>query len=182
MKRILQAAYYAAQKHSQQRRKEIAATPYINHPLEVAKLLAEVAEVTDDSIIIAALLHDTLEDTATLAEEIAQLFGAEILAYVVEVTDDKSLSKNERKRLQIERASTLSDGAKLIKLADKISNVRSVAYTPPQEWPFIQQQEYVAWAYLVYEGLRGVNLQLDALFLNEHCQAIELIHKRLIGA
>lgn len=179
MKRILQAARFAAEKHSRQRRKGIEATPYINHPLEVAELIIDIGNVADEDVIIAALLHDTIEDTETEAEEIAARFGTTVLNYVLEVTDDKTLPKAERKRLQIEHAPTLSIGAKYIKLADKISNVRAVTYTPPQEWPLIQQQEYVEWSYKVYAGLRGVNVELEDLFIQEYQNGLQLIRQRL---
>lgn len=178
MKRILEAANYAANKHAQQRRKGIEATPYINHPLEVAHLLISVGEVYNENILVAALLHDIIEDTETQPEELAQQFGREVLAYILEVTDDKSLPKQERKRLQIANAPALSEGAKLIKLADKISNVRAVICTPPQEWPVSQQHEYVEWASVVCEGLGNINLQLQLLFAKESYRALKVIQKR----
>jgi len=178
MKRLLQAAHFAAHRHSCQRRKGVEATPYINHPLEVAAIIANVGNVTDEEIIIAALLHDTIEDTETEAQEIATHFGTAVLGYVLEVTDDKSLPKEVRKRLQIEHAPHLSVGAKYIKLADKISNMRAVTYTPPQEWPTVQQQEYLEWAYKVYEGLLGVNAPLEALFIKEYQNGLEVIRQR----
>jgi len=179
MKHILYAANFAAKKHAQQRRKGIEAIPYINHPLEVALLIADVAGVNDNDIIIAALLHDTIEDTETTAQEIETLFGTAVLNYVLEVSDDKSLSKVKRKQLQVERAASLSKGAKYIKLADKISNVRSVTYTPPQEWPIAQQHEYVEWAYQVYLELKGINMPLETLFEQEYAYGLKLIKLRM---
>ena len=130
IKLILRAAAFAARKHRDQRRKDAEASPYINHPLELARVLAEVGEVTDSATLCAALLHDTIEDTDATQEELAREFGAEIAALVVEVTDDKSLAKAERKRQQVEHAAHLSPKAKLVKLADKISNLSDVATRP----------------------------------------------------
>jgi guanosine-3',5'-bis(diphosphate) 3'-pyrophosphohydrolase len=158
---LLKALSFSAQKHRQQRRKDGEASPYINHPIQVAQLLWEMGKVTDMIVIIAALLHDTLEDTATTAEEIAQLAGPDILALVQEVTDDKSLPKLERKRLQIAHAPHLSKRAKLLKLADKICNVYDVTHFPPQNWSLDRRREYLDWSQQVVAGLRGVNVDLE---------------------
>jgi len=120
---ILKAAYFAAQKHRDQRRKDKEASPYINHPLRVAMLISEIGKVQDEEIIAAALLHDTIEDTDTISADIEMQFGLRILELVEAVTDDKSLAKEERKKRQIEHASELPKDAALIKLGDKISNV-----------------------------------------------------------
>jgi guanosine-3',5'-bis(diphosphate) 3'-pyrophosphohydrolase len=124
--KLLQAISFAAKKHSPQKRKGADGEPYINHPVEVANLLANVGKIKDIDILIAAVLHDTIEDTETSAEEITNLFGAEVCGMVLEVTDNKSLPKAERKQKQIEHAPHLSTGAKQIKLGDKISNIRDV--------------------------------------------------------
>jgi guanosine-3',5'-bis(diphosphate) 3'-pyrophosphohydrolase len=165
--KILNAALYAAKKHSGQKRKDDV-TPYINHPLEVAALLADVGGVTDEDLLVAALLHDVVEDTPTEPEEIASIFGAAVRGYVAEVTDDKSLPKEERKRLQIEHAPSLSKGAKQIRLADKISNIRDLTNAPPKDWSCDRKVEYFVWANRVFEGLRGANRELEDLFLEEH--------------
>src|SRR5262249_43597128 len=128
--RLLQAIDFAAQKHSGQRRKSADAAPYINHPLRVARLLAEVGGVEDEEVLIAAVLHDTLEDTPTPPDELEAAFGPAVRRLVQEVTDDKSLPKAERKRLQVAHAPGLSPGAALIKLADKIANVHDLAHAP----------------------------------------------------
>jgi guanosine-3',5'-bis(diphosphate) 3'-pyrophosphohydrolase len=150
---ILKAAKFAAEKHRKQLRKGAESTPYINHPLEVARMLAEDGKVEDASIIAAALLHDTIEDTETTEEELLHHFGQEITSMVLEVTDDKSLEKNERKRLQIEHASHKSPGAALIKLADKISNVRDVGGSPPSHWDIQRRVDYLDWASAVVGAL-----------------------------
>ncbi len=162
MNRILQAASFAATKHSGQRRKNAAAAPYINHPLEVAEHLSSVGGVTDEDILIAGLLHDTVEDTDTTREEIAGLFGENVASLVMECTDDKSLPKLERKRLQIVNAPHKSPGAKQVKLADKTCNLRTLVDDPPADWPLQRQREYFEWAEKVVAGLLGHNEALDA--------------------
>lgn len=161
---ILRAAAFAARKHRDQRRKDADASPYINHPLELARVLSEVGGVTDAATLCGALLHDTIEDTATSEEELSQLFGAEIAALVSEVTDDKSLPKAERKRLQVEHAATMSDKAKRIKLADKICNLTDVASSPPADWSLERRRDYFDWAKQVIDRLRGVDAALEAAF------------------
>jgi guanosine-3',5'-bis(diphosphate) 3'-pyrophosphohydrolase len=161
MNRILQAAVFAAHCHSQQRRKNAQATPYINHPLEVAHHLSSVGKVVDEEILIAALLHDTIEDTATEREDIVELFGERVAGLVCECTDDKTLPKSERKRLQIVKAPGKSSGAKMIKIADKTCNLRSMLDDPPVEWSKQRQYEYFVWAEKVVRGLLGVNEALD---------------------
>jgi GTP diphosphokinase / guanosine-3',5'-bis(diphosphate) 3'-diphosphatase len=161
---LLQAASFAAKKHRSQKRKGSDGEPYINHPLEVANLLANVGKIDDYEILIAAILHDTVEDTETTAEEIAKLFGETVSGYVMEVTDDKSLPKSERKLKQIEHAPHLSNGAKQIKLADKISNITDVTNNPPHDWSLKTRIEYVNWGEKVVAGLRGVNADLENYF------------------
>jgi guanosine-3',5'-bis(diphosphate) 3'-pyrophosphohydrolase len=161
---LLQATRFAADKHRYQRRKGEDATPYINHPIEVADLCANVGGVTDIGTLVAAVLHDTVEDTETTPEEIEALFGAEVRALVEEVTDDKSLPKPERKRLQIEHAPDLSPHAKGIRIADKISNVLDITHNPPAGWSPKRKREYLERAYKVVEGCRGVNQGLDRWF------------------
>src|SRR5437762_7741677 len=161
---LLKALHFAAHKHRDQRRKDVEASPYINHPIEVAEILARVGGVTDLVILQAAVLHDTLEDTKTTPEELEAAFGPEVRRVVEEVTDDKRLPKLERKRLQIEHAPHLSARAKQIKLADKISNVRSVTQTPPADWPLQRRREYLDWTEQVVAGLRGCNASLESLY------------------
>ncbi len=162
---ITEAMLFAAQRHVDQRRKGAAQEPYVNHLAEVAMLVAKVTGGRDPSLVIAAMLHDTLEDTPTSSGELATLFGEDVAGLVQEVTDDKSLPKAERKRLQVENAPSKSNRAKLIKLADKISNVRAMTISPPQDWSLERRRAYVDWAEAVVEGLKGVNSALENEFL-----------------
>jgi len=162
--KLLQAISFAAQKHAAQKRKGADEQPYINHVLEVANLLANVGKIEDYDVLIAAVLHDTIEDTETNAEEITELFGAKVCGMVLEVTDDKSLPKARRKELQIEHAPHLSNGAKQLKLADKISNIRDVTENPPDGWSDERRIEYVNWGERVIDGLRGANANLETHF------------------
>ena len=161
---LLQAIHFAADKHREQRRKDVDASPYINHPIEVAETIARVGQVTDLVVLQSAILHDTIEDTMTTGDELEALFGAEVRRVVEEVTDDKHLPKAERKRLQIEHAPHLSQRAQLVKLADKISNIRAVTETPPANWPLERRLEYLHWTERVVAGLRGCNAPLEALY------------------
>ena len=167
---ILTALHFAADKHRDQRRKGAEASPYVNHLIEVAELLAREGEVTDVITLQAAILHDTLEDTETTPAELDARFGVEVRRIVEEVTDDKQLSYAERKRLQIAHARHLSERAKLVKLADKIANLRSLLHAPPVQWSLKQKREYVAWSDRVGEGLRGCNRQLEESFDAEVAQ------------
>ncbi len=164
---LFQAFRFSADRHRNQRRKDSLKSPYINHPIEVAQLLWDVGHVRDVNILVAAILHDTIEDTGTRPDEIRETFGEEVLSLVLEVTDDKSLPKAERKRLQIENASHKSYGAKLIKLADKCSNVRDLVAMPPENWSLERRQEYLLWTEQVVEGLRGTNAKLEEYYDQE---------------
>jgi (p)ppGpp synthase/HD superfamily hydrolase len=161
---LLRALHFAAGKHQDQRRKGAEASPYINHPIEVAELLARIGGISDIVTLQAAILHDTLEDTLTTPQELEAAFGPEVRRLVEEITDDKQLPKAERKRLQIEHAPHLSARAKLVKLADKISNVRSIIQTPPAEWPLGRKQEYLDWSARVVAGCRGCNPALERAY------------------
>ena len=161
---LLTALTFAARKHRDQRRKDAEASPYINHPIEVAELLARIARVDDVTVLQAALLHDTVEDTQTSPDELEREFGSAVRKLVEEVTDDKTLPKLERKRLQIAHAPHLSPRAKLLKLADKICNVRDVMYTPPKTWDQRRRVEYLDWAARVVAGCRGTNRTLERHF------------------
>jgi guanosine-3',5'-bis(diphosphate) 3'-pyrophosphohydrolase len=161
---MLEALQFAALKHRDQRRKDLEASPYINHPIALANILWREGGVTEPAIICAALLHDTIEDTETTAAELRKHFGRKIASIVMEVTDDKALEKAERKRAQIEHAPHLSREAKLVKLADKISNVRDMAASPPAHWPMRRRREYFDWAEKVVDGLRGVHPALEKIF------------------
>lgn len=164
MSQLLRAVKFSAEKHKSQRRKGAEGSPYINHPIAVAETIWTVGGVRDLSVILAAILHDTVEDTETTFAEIEEHFGLEVRSLVQEVTDDKSLPKAERKRLQIEHAPHLSTGAKQIKLADKIYNINDVAFAPPADWPHQRRAEYLTWAENVVNGLRGSNKPMEELF------------------
>jgi GTP diphosphokinase / guanosine-3',5'-bis(diphosphate) 3'-diphosphatase len=161
---ILKAAQFAARKHKDQRRKDAAASPYINHPLALASMLWEEGRVEDAVVIAAALLHDTIEDTETAYDELRGQFGDEIAEIVAEVTDTKWLKKTSRKRLQVSKAARASRAAKLVKLADKISNLRDIIASPPSDWSMDRQREYFDWAKNVVDQLRGANARLERRF------------------
>ncbi|MBA4183841.1 MAG: HD domain-containing protein [Acidobacteria bacterium] len=175
--KLLEAINFAAKKHSTQKRKGADEQPYINHPLEVLNLLINVGKIEDYNVLIAAVLHDTIEDTETTKEEITELFGADVCEMVLEVTDDKSLPKAERKQKQIEHAPHLSRGARYIKLGDKISNIRDVSENPPDGWSDERRLEYVEWGEKVIDGLRGVNENLENYFDELVLAAREAIEK-----
>jgi guanosine-3',5'-bis(diphosphate) 3'-pyrophosphohydrolase len=162
--RLLKAIAFAAEKHRRQRRKDAEASPYINHPIAVATVLAVEGDVADEATLLAAVLHDTLEDTKTSVAELEEHFGPEVAGLVREVTDDKSLEKDERKRLQIEHARDSSPRAKQVKIADKVCNVRDIAVSPPADWPPERRREYLTWSERVVAGCRGVNPKLDHAF------------------
>jgi GTP diphosphokinase / guanosine-3',5'-bis(diphosphate) 3'-diphosphatase len=155
---------FAARKHTAQRRKGEAHEPYINHLAEVALLLAEATEGEDLNLVLAGLLHDTIEDTETTYEELAGEFEEDVAGLVREVTDDKSLLKAKRKELQVQTASQKSDRAKMIKIADKISNLLSILQSPPAGWSEERKREYFEWADRVVNGCRGVNRPLEDKF------------------
>ncbi len=164
MSTVLRAAEFAADEHREQKRKGKMERPYVGHCIEVARIIAEIGEVDDADILAAALLHDTIEDQETTPEEIRKKFGSATEGMVLEVTDDESLDKNERKRLQVIDAPHKSPGAKLIKLADKISNVREIGVDPPTDWDRDRRLEYYAWATEVVNALGTVNPQMEELF------------------
>jgi guanosine-3',5'-bis(diphosphate) 3'-pyrophosphohydrolase len=161
---LLKALDFAAEKHRDQRRKGVEASPYINHPIQVAEVLATYGEVDDLTTLMAAILHDTIEDTDTTETDLEELFGRAVAEVVSEVTDDKSLPKQERKRLQVEHTPHLSDRAKQIKIADKTCNIRDIGLRPPADWDEARQKEYFDWAESVVAGCRGVNRKLEDYF------------------
>ena len=161
---LIEAAMFAAEKHRDCRRKDVEATPYINHPIKVASLLAGAGKIDDVEMLQAALLHDTVEDTPTEPEEIEARFGRAVRDLVMELTDDKKLEKQERKRIQIEKAPHLSAQAKVIKVADKTANLSDIVDSPPVGWSMQRLQDYVRWSATVVEGCRGHNESLEALY------------------
>lgn len=168
---LAHAADYAARQHIGQRRKGERAEPYINHLTEVAALLAEATGGDDVTLLAGGLLHDTLEDTDATYEDLTQRFGPEVAALVAEVTDDKSLPKEERKRLQIDKTPSKSRRAKLLKIADKTSNLRSMVDSPPRGWTPERLRDYVGWAEQVVRSCRGLNAKLDAAFDKAYADA-----------
>ena len=161
---LARAYHFAAVRHTSQKRKGKAGEPYINHLTEVAELVAAATGGEDIDLIIAAVLHDTIEDTGTTRAELGREFGPHVAELVAQVTDDKSLPKGERKRLQIEHAPHLSWGAKVIKLADKTANLHSLKKSPPAEWPSDRVEDYIAWSKRVVAGCRGTNAWLEQRF------------------
>jgi len=158
---ILKAAHFAAQKHRDQRRKDEDASPYINHPISVAKIISEIGNVEDPEVLAAALLHDTIEDTETTIDELIDNFGERVCSLVQEVTDDKTLPRLQRKQRQIDHAKEISEGAALIKLGDKISNVTDITNTPPTNWDSNRRLEYFEWAEKVINNCPKVNEKLE---------------------
>jgi GTP diphosphokinase / guanosine-3',5'-bis(diphosphate) 3'-diphosphatase len=172
---LLRALSFAAAKHRDQRRKGNHQAPYINHPIEVATLIATVGGVDDVAVLQAAILHDTIEDTDTTAEEIEREFGQDVRVLVVEMTDDMSLPSDERKLTQVRRAGGLSSRAKLIKLADKIANVGDISRHPPEDWTRERRARYFEWTASVIDQVRGTNAALEARYDEVLRQAREII-------
>ncbi len=173
MEGLINAVNFAAQKHAGQRRKNKTQDPYINHPIEVMNLLAK-AKVTDVRALMAAVLHDTVEDTGTSLQEIEKEFGKEVASIVMEVTDDKSLTKLERKKLQIEHAKTISYGARLVKIADKISNLSNLLTDPPVSWSKEYIIGYAVWSHEVVSNMPVIDPFLEEQFFG--------IIKKIVGA
>jgi len=183
---LLARAYeFAARMHSGQTRKGLAAEPYINHPCEVAALLAQACGGTDTVLIAGGVLHDIVEDTAATQDDLVSQFGDEIAALVMEVTDDRSLPKAERKRLQIGHAATASPRAKMLKLADKTCNLRGLVVSPPADWPHARREAYIDWCELVVVGCRGHNVWLeetyDAALLEARAALAEELRAQNVG-
>jgi len=166
--RLLDAAMFAAQRHRDQRRKDAEGSPYINHPLSVARLLSVEAGVTDVEVLMAALLHDTIEDTKTTEQELLTRFGERVAGIVLEVTDDKSLPKEQRKELQISHAGLKSTEAAMVKISDKICNLRDVAENPPTDWSTKRRVEYFEWAEQVVSRLPELDVKLRQLFTSAY--------------
>ena len=163
--RFVKALAFASRKHSQQRRKDAEASPYINHPIALVSILTVEAGINDFDILCAALLHDTIEDTRTSVEELVETFGRPIASLVQEVTDDKRLPKAERKSLQVEHAAHLSPKARFVKIADKIANLRDVADNPPTDWSLKRRQDYFDWAKQVVDKIRNPPTGLLSMFM-----------------
>jgi guanosine-3',5'-bis(diphosphate) 3'-pyrophosphohydrolase len=169
METVLRAAAFAAEKHRNQRRKDEDASPYINHPIQLAYILVQ-ADIEDPVVLAAALLHDTIEDTQTTLDELEIVFGYEIANIVAECSDDPSLSKLERKQAQIDHAAAISHKAKLVKLADKIANVSDINGAPPAGWSLERKREYFDWAKKVVDRMRGAHAALESRFDAEYAK------------
>ena len=163
---VLKAAERAAHWHAAQRRKGTAQEPYINHLIEVARLVAEATDGGDANLVVAALLHDAIEDQPVSRAAIVAEFGEDVAALVVEVTDDKTLPKQQRKRLQVEHAPSLSSRAAILKLADKTSNLTALTVSPPADWNAARRLEYVQWGRDVAARLKVENAWLQERFAN----------------
>jgi (p)ppGpp synthase/HD superfamily hydrolase len=172
VRRILEAARFASEKHARQKRKGHAAEPYINHLIEVAQLIAASSDTLDINLIMAGLLHDTIEDTGVTASELERRFGSNVAGLVLEATDDKSLPKETRKALQVETAPYKSPRGQTLKLADKVSNLRSLLTSPPAEWSEERKLQYCKWARQVVQGFTSPNSFLMAEFNNTYAELV----------
>ena len=161
---IFNAVIFAARKHQGQVRKDERGSPYVTHPISVAQVIFEIGKVRDTQTLIAAILHDTIEDTPTTHQEVKENFGEDILSVVLEVTDDKSLEKMKRKRLQVSHAPQLSHQARMIKIADKLVNCGDILVSPPNGWLIQRRREYIQWGADVVSQIRGTNPGLEAAF------------------
>ncbi len=164
MDELFDAIIFATKKHQGQVRKGAKHLPYITHPLAVAQLIVGIGKVNDRDTLTAAILHDTIEDTITTPEEISKLFGEEVLSIVLEVSDNKSLPREVRKKLQVEHAPQLSYPARLIKWGDKIDNCRDILNDPPEDWSLKRLQNYIQWGFDVLAKIRGTNAPLESTF------------------
>ena len=162
--KIIKACIFAANKHHGQIRKNLEGSPYITHPLLVAQIIWQIGGVADTNILVAAILHDTIEDTETTHAEIKETFGKEILDIVLEVTDNKNLPKDDRKRLQVVHASDKTYPARIIKWGDKLVNCRDILNSPPRDWPLERRQNYIQWAADVLFMMRGTNDAIESAF------------------
>jgi len=160
---FISALAFSATKHRDQRRKDVEASPYINHPIALVDVLVNEGGVLNWDVLCAALLHDTIEDTQTTEDELLKAFGKNITSIVLEVTDDKALPKEERKLQQIAHAPHSSHEAKLVKLADKICNLRDILASPPSGWDVKRKQAYFEWSAAVVSGIRGSNSKLEKI-------------------
>ena len=160
---IFEALSFASVKHREQKRKD-GASPYINHPINVADMMVRIGGISDPEVLAAALLHDTVEDVGVTEDELKEIFGERVASLVMECTDDKSLPKARRKELQVEHAPHKTPDAKSIKIADKISNINDIMVRPPSDWPMERIIAYLDWAEKVVSGLRGQNPPLEKLF------------------
>jgi len=163
--KLLEAMEFAAEKHKFQRRRGFDKLPYVNHLIKVANILLECGE-QDLDLLLAALLHDTMEDTDATQQEVSSRFGKDVLSLVLELTDDMDLPYNERKQIQVDKASHLSEQAKILKIADKLCNIRDIMLYP-LDWSEQEKLEYIKWSEVVVDQVRGANKKLETLFDQE---------------
>jgi guanosine-3',5'-bis(diphosphate) 3'-pyrophosphohydrolase len=161
---FLKALHFAADKHRDQRRKDESASPYINHPIYVAQILTDIGGIDDVEVLCGAILHDTVEDTETSMNDIELAFGLRIARIVEEVTDDKLLPKQARKKAQIDHARHISREGALVKVADKIANIRDIASNPPNDWSMQRRKEYLDWAEKVVSRCKPESPELVSYF------------------
>ncbi len=161
---FIEALHFAAEKHKYQKRKGTNPPPYINHPIKVVRTLWEEGQVRDHEVLVVALLHDTIEDTETLPEELTQRFGQRVCNAVLEVTNDWRIPREQLKQKQIDDAPFKSVVAKQVKLADLICNIRDIQDDPPYRWTKTRRMGYLLWAEEVAAGLKGCNPHLDTYF------------------
>jgi guanosine-3',5'-bis(diphosphate) 3'-pyrophosphohydrolase len=176
--RVLSAAIIAAEAHRNQRRKDKVGTPYINHPITVAALASTVTSDTD--IVVAALLHDVVEDTILTLDDVEQFCGKYVADIVGEVTDDKKLPWAERKQAQIDHAPHLSDAAAIVKVADKIANVSDLR-SPEASWSLERRLQYATWAAKVVNSITNAPEALVATFNDTFVKAIQYIEEQQNG-
>jgi guanosine-3',5'-bis(diphosphate) 3'-pyrophosphohydrolase len=158
---VLDALFFAAKAHKDQRRKS-SGEPYVNHLIEVAQLLASLADVQDQTTLQSAVLHDSVEDTVITGNELQERYGSEVLKLVLQLSDDKSQPKDVRKALTVDKIGSKDPRAQCIKIADLISNLRSL----PDDWPTERQKQYLDWAKAVRNNISvQVPHKLDAMFL-----------------
>jgi guanosine-3',5'-bis(diphosphate) 3'-pyrophosphohydrolase len=174
---LLDALAFSADRHRHQRRKGERASPYINHPIDVARVITSEAHVTAVPVLMAAILHDTIEDTATTYEELVARFGEHVAEMVREVSDDPALPKAEQRRRQELGAASLSYGARLIRIADKLANVRDLVTDPPASWSPRLRREYLAWTKRVVDQCRGTNEALERAYDEAYDRAMEALHE-----
>ena len=172
---LLEALHFAAQKHAGQRRKGVAREPYINHLIEVSLLLEKSTGGADPALVVAGLLHDTLEDTDTELSQLRRRFGADVAQLVAEVSDDRRLPQAERKRVQLETMGDRSQRARLLRIADKTSNLRSVIESPPRHWSRKRKWEYLQWAKAVVDQCRGLSPKLEGWFDEQYRQGLKVL-------
>jgi (p)ppGpp synthase/HD superfamily hydrolase len=172
---VSRAFDFAARAHSAQRRKGMRAAPYVNHLAEVALLLAEATRGQDPELVAAGLLHDTLEDTVTDREALEREFGPVVAGLVAEVTDDKSLPQSQRRELQVRTTPDKSVRARMLKIADKTSNLRSILESPPVGWSRRRKIEYFEWGRRVVEACGEVNGTLEGLFREAYAEGLKAL-------